>query len=362
MCAKEKLRKQANKAYFPMLNAPHKIDFEAIPSLHLFDSLIRPILNYNCEVWNQLSKRNIAVITKGEIQLENLYFDFPAEKMQLQICRNILGVSKKTTVLASLGELGRYPLMLSCCVQIVIVLKLIHMTHLLSIMSYMEEKEDLGEHSWLSTMKFLLDYCNINDIWLNPTKIKSDTIASKCCNVLMSKYVGFWNKTLQNTTDSSSLKKKKSNVYTRGNNKLRTYCLIKSEYRMEAYLTSTAKAIDRKMLAKMRCSNHQLLIEVGRHHRMDVDTRKCSLCNRTEDEIHFVTKCQLYTETRNKFLSEVRLSYNDCTKTMFVTLLTSENEQLIQRLAQFITNCFEIRSVVEAQIRAEMGFTTFKSL
>ena len=116
-CAKEKLRKQANKVYFSMLNALHKIDFEAIPSLHLFDFLIRPILNYNCEVWNQLSKHNIEA--KGEIQLKNLYFDFPAEKIQLQICRNILGVSKKTSVLASLGKLGRYPLMLSCCVQMV---------------------------------------------------------------------------------------------------------------------------------------------------------------------------------------------------------------------------------------------------
>ena len=117
MCAKEKLRKQTNKACFPMLNALHKIDFEAIPSLHLFDSLIRPILNYNCEVWHQLSKLNIATITKCEIQLENLYFDSSAEKMQLQICRNILGVSKKTSVLASLRELGRYSLMLSCCVH-----------------------------------------------------------------------------------------------------------------------------------------------------------------------------------------------------------------------------------------------------
>ena len=132
MCVKEKLRKQANKAYFPMLNTLHKIDFEATPSLHLFDCLIRPILNYNCEVRNQLSKRNIAAITKDEIQLENLYFDFPAEKMQLQICRNILCVSKKTSVLASLGELGRYPLMLSCY----ILLKLIHLIHPLLIKSY----------------------------------------------------------------------------------------------------------------------------------------------------------------------------------------------------------------------------------
>ena len=46
---KEKLRKQANKACFPMLKALHKIDFDAVPSLHLFDTLIAPILNYNCE-------------------------------------------------------------------------------------------------------------------------------------------------------------------------------------------------------------------------------------------------------------------------------------------------------------------------
>ena len=51
-----------------------------------------------------------------------------------------------------------------------------------------------------------------------------------------------------------------------------------------------------------------------------------------EDEIHFVTECQLYTETRNKFLSEVGLSHNDCTKTMFVNLLTFKNEQLIPSL------------------------------
>ena len=37
-----------------MLKALHKIDFDAVPSLHLFDTLITPILNYNCEVWNQI--------------------------------------------------------------------------------------------------------------------------------------------------------------------------------------------------------------------------------------------------------------------------------------------------------------------
>ena len=82
--------------------------------------------------------------------------------MQLQICRNILGVSKKTIVLASIGELGLYPLMLSCYIQMV---KYGHRIKtdtpdgslIYKILSYMEEKEGLGEHSWLSTVKFLLD-------------------------------------------------------------------------------------------------------------------------------------------------------------------------------------------------------------
>ena len=138
MCEKEKLRKQANKAYFPVLNAMDKIDFEAV-DFHLFDSLFRLILNYSCEVWNQLSKRNIAAIINGEIQRENFYFDSHAEEMQLQICRNILGVSKKTSVLASLGELGRYPLTMSCCVQTIICwhcIKTDTPIHPLSIKSY----------------------------------------------------------------------------------------------------------------------------------------------------------------------------------------------------------------------------------
>ena len=49
-CAKEKLRKQAYKLYFSMFKALRKINFDALLCLHLFDSLIAPILNYNIVV------------------------------------------------------------------------------------------------------------------------------------------------------------------------------------------------------------------------------------------------------------------------------------------------------------------------
>ena len=67
---------------------------------------------------------------------------------------------------------------------------------------------------------------------------------------------------------------------------------------MEAYLTSIANSTNRKILAKLRCSNHALLIKVGRHHKMDDDIRKYKL-------------------------SEVGISYKDRTKSMFVNLMNS---------------------------------------
>ena len=56
---KDKSRTQANKDYFLVLKALHKIDFGAAPNLHLFDTLITPILNHNCEVWKQISRYKI---------------------------------------------------------------------------------------------------------------------------------------------------------------------------------------------------------------------------------------------------------------------------------------------------------------
>ena len=68
--AKEKLRKQADKAYFPVISALQKIDFDAVTSLKLFDSLIKPISTYNCEFWSQLTKSKIEAIQSKKISLE----------------------------------------------------------------------------------------------------------------------------------------------------------------------------------------------------------------------------------------------------------------------------------------------------
>ena len=86
-------------------------------SLHLFDSLIAQILNYNSEVCSQLSKQNLDAIDNNDYKLEKLFFDTQGEKLHLQFCRNILDVANKTSIAATLGELGCYPLMIKCLIK-----------------------------------------------------------------------------------------------------------------------------------------------------------------------------------------------------------------------------------------------------
>jgi hypothetical protein len=61
----------------------------------LFDSLVRPVLSYACEVWTGCTR------VKGLQQ---------AEQVHRMFLRGILGVNKTTSTFAVLGEFGRYPL------------------------------------------------------------------------------------------------------------------------------------------------------------------------------------------------------------------------------------------------------------
>ena len=54
-----------------MLKALHKIEFDAVPSPHLFATLLTPILNYNCELLSQISKHKIEAINNNKLNLKN---------------------------------------------------------------------------------------------------------------------------------------------------------------------------------------------------------------------------------------------------------------------------------------------------
>ena len=95
-----------------------------------------------------------------------------------------------------------------------------------------------------------------------------------------------------------------------GSTKCDTYRLFKDKMKFEEYLLHPNRK-ERIAMAKLRISDHKLMIEVGRHRRPVIarEERLCYMCkDKVEDEIHFLTECNIYG-SRNIFWDQVHLKF-----------------------------------------------------
>jgi hypothetical protein len=105
----EELFMKARRSWFSISNLIYKHKrMSTDKALQIFDQLLSSIGLYNCESWLPL------VMTKKSLNDQNSVLShwesFQLETLNQKICRMILGVHKKSSRLATLGELGRFPL------------------------------------------------------------------------------------------------------------------------------------------------------------------------------------------------------------------------------------------------------------
>ena len=102
--------------------------------------------------------------------------------------------------------------------------------------------------------------------------------------------------------------------------RLSFYIEIKGEFKMETYLQTTNPE-HRKYITKIRCSDHSLQIEKGRHRNIPRTERKCKLCStdEIETEKHFLLKCNKYELLKNNYniaeYNTISEFFNDMDKT-----------------------------------------------
>ena len=67
------------------------------------------------------------------------------------------------------------------------------------------------------------------------------------------------------------------------------------------------------MLAQLRSGTLPLNIETGRFRNIDVENRKCTLCNHNEveNEVHFVCECPVYDDHRSVMYNEILNKHSD---------------------------------------------------
>jgi hypothetical protein len=110
-----------------------------------------------------------------------------------------------------------------------------------------------------------------------------------------------------------------------------------AQYGYKEYFSRVDNAQLRRSLARFRCGNHKLQIELGRQVKLvkvPVQQHYCKLCNlgAVEDEDHFLLVCPVYQSVRERFRSSLPLT----AITPLAELLSCQQQGI---LARFLVQC-----------------------
>ena len=254
------LKDRALRAYYSLKGKMGHY-FMSYPSttLHLFDTLIKPILLYNSDY-------------SGCLKLPR---NTPIENMHMRFCKEILGVQRQTTNVGELLELGRIPIttygMKSC-------MKNYSRIHIL------EKANKLVLSAHLLSLNCALKWTEGVKSQLNRSGVGSEILFFT--TPFSKELVTYFHQDAFTTINSEE-------------SKLRTFGKLKTTIGISPYLTQVKYLDSRKALSKVRLSNHDLMIEKGRHLKIDKTQRFCPFCPRsTETELHFLLHCKTYSHAR----------------------------------------------------------------
>ena len=170
-------------------------------------------------------------------------------------------------------------------------------------------------------------YCSNFDLDLNTCIKRPKYNIEKMCS---ENYDIFWKTQILQSTKAESYNKFKDNISLEKN------LIIRYNLKHKIALT------------RFRMSNHTLLIEKGRHAKIDKTERKCYFCPDTiENEQHFLISCPLYSRLRINLITPC---IENCSKYInlneeqkFIFLMSNENEIIIKALAKFVSDAFMLR-------------------
>ena len=159
--AKKYLFDQATRAMYALISKSRKLNLPIDIQLHLFDSLVVPILLYGCEIWGF---ENNSII----------------EKLHLKFCKTILHVKKSTPSCMVYGELGRFPLDIRIKCRLItfwsrlVSSDLCRTSCILYNLMYSLYVKDSFHSNWLKFVKNILDNNGFSFVWIFQ-KVNSNT-------------------------------------------------------------------------------------------------------------------------------------------------------------------------------------------
>ena len=288
-------------------------------TMHLFDSLIKPIILYMSDFWGCLPMRK----------------NNPIDITQNKFLKQILGVQVQTPTFGILLETGRVPLSLFAQKYCIKNWERIAIKKKGNILVQISYTNSLHENLlWSDSIKACLSTNGMRNLFdiNNQTQVHNEYFTRVVDIFHQHAFADI----------------------RRENSKLRTYSLLKSNIGKECYLEKIKNTKIRTMFTKFRLSNHNLMIEKGRHQGIDKNSRFCPFCpNIIEDEIHFLMKCKCYASHRDSLFKTIiednkvpNFTHSEILE-QFKILLT--HPDAIQHTAHYITKTISIRDFLTAK-------------
>lgn len=295
--ANAELRAKALRALYSLKSNIIKTSLSYKSITTLFDTLVKPVLLYGCQIIAPHNKTMKYLSKTCEKTPEN-FLRYLAqdhyENFHLKFLKWNLSVHSKASNIGCWGDSGRYPLFYEATK--------------LSI-DYFEHVQDCFEQSdgsllaaAFSVQKDLgLDwYTNISNVittgsqsdkniknFLPPKKIR---LSSSIADCMRQKFIKYWE------------------LAKNASPKLEFYNEIKTKFETEQYLYNIKNSSHRASVTRFRISAHNLYIERGRYKTPIVprESRWCIYCHmktgqyHIEDELHTLLYCPLYLAIKSR--------------------------------------------------------------
>ena len=244
--------------------------------------MIQPILLYNAEIWGAFiwPKNTRRAISHSFTNIKHKF-----ETLHTKLCKNALGVHKKSSDIMVMAELGRYPLMSNIIKHIYTYWQ--HILHardnlLHKTLEYLILSDRLGHVNYYSRIKALFFMLNQSHLIYQCDHKQIKTYSNTIKNAYNKLYNEHFFKTLE----------EKANRENSGG-RYELYHKVKKNYTYENYLNLNNNK-NKRNITNIRISTHNLPIEKLRKQNIPRKDRICTLCNTSEigSEEHIIIHCK----------------------------------------------------------------------
>ena len=209
---------------------------------------------------------------------------------------------------------------------------LVHNPSKLSSKLYQIQREN-NRGRWQSSVRKILTKYGFGDVWLTGSRGEKKTFMHRS-------KAAVWERQLMEIHDDLN----------QGTGQARFYRhLSESPPRKRAvpwYLTHITDQSHVRWMTRLRLRNLNLKVTVDAWKKVSYEMRMCQACGQLDDEIHFIKDCKLFNQPRLRYIS--RLTQLRSAQDV-VTLISSENKQVIDNLCIYIKKASKIHDEFHAR-------------